>query len=264
MNEKSNILPNTALLWQYRDLVRNLVNKEIKVYYMGTWLGFAWSLASSLVTTLIYIIVFTFVFRSPEPNQTLLLITGLVHWTFFFQLISRSPTMLIANANLIKKVYFPHVLIPFSTLLVALILWLSFLAIFLLFLPLLGGHFTPVLLIYPFYLILFVFFTWGLSMTVAILHADLRDTEHLVGIALQILFWATPIVYPMSFLPAQVHAIVLASPLAEFVVIFRDLFYHQQLPSLGLTVCAVLWTLTSLSLGLWLFSRRLPLVVERL
>ena len=101
-------------------------------------------------------------------------------------------------------------------------------------------------------------------MTVAILHADLRDTEHLVGIALQILFWATPIVYPMSFLPAQVHAIVLASPLAEFVVIFRDLFYHQQLPSLGLTICAVLWTLTSLSLGLWLFSRRLPLVVERL
>ena len=54
-------------------------------------------------------------------------------------------------------------------------------------------------------------------MTVAILHADLRDTEHLVGIALQILFWATPIVYPMSFLPAQVHAIVLASPLAEFI-----------------------------------------------
>ena len=56
----------------------------------------------------------------------------------------------------------------------------------------------------------------------------------------------------------------LASPLAEFIVIFRDLFYHQQLPSLGLTVCAVLWTLTSLSLGLWLFCRRLPLVVERL
>ena len=55
MNEKTNIVPDMALLWRYRDLVRNLVNKEIKVYYMGTWLGFAWSLASSLVTTLVYL-----------------------------------------------------------------------------------------------------------------------------------------------------------------------------------------------------------------
>ncbi len=264
MNEKLNILPTTAPLWQYRDLLFNLVNKEIKVYYMGTWLGFAWSLASSLITTLVYLIVFTYVFRSPEPNHTLLLITGLVHWTFFSQLISRSPTMLIANEGLIKKVYFPRLLIPLSTLLVVLILWLSFLVIFLLLLPLLGGHFTPVLLIYPFYLILFVGFSWGLSMTVAILHVDLRDTEHIVGIALQILFWATPIVYPMSLLPTQAHGIVLASPLAEFIVIFRDLFYGQQLPSLGLTVCAILWTFTSVAFGLWLFSRRLPLVVDRL
>ena len=73
-----------------------------------------------------------------------------------------------SNANLIKKVYFPHVLIPISTLLVALILWLSFLAIFLLFLPLLGGHFTPVLLIYPFYLILFVFCAGSLSPGVSV------------------------------------------------------------------------------------------------
>ena len=264
MNEKINILPSTPPLWKYRDLVRNLVSKEIKVYYMGTWLGFAWSLASSLITTLVYLLVFTYVFRSPEPNHTLLLITGLVHWTFFSQLVSRSPTMLIANEGLIKKVYFPRLLIPLSTLLVVLILWLSFLAIFLLFLPLLGGHFTPVLLVYPFYLVLFVAFTWGLSMTVAILHVDLRDTEHLVGIALQILFWATPIVYPMSLLPTQVRGIVLASPLAQFIVIFRDIFYEQQLPALDLTVYAILWTLTSIAIGLWLFSRRLPFLVERL
>ena len=264
MNETINILRNTPRLWQYRDLVLNLVNKEIKVYYMGTWLGFAWSLTSSLITTLVYLIVFTYVFRSPEPNHTLLLITGLVHWAFFSQLIGRSAAMLIENESLIKKVYFPRVLIPISTLLVVLILWLSFLAIFLLFLPLLGGHFTPVLLVYPFYLILFVAFAWGLSMTVAILHVDLRDTEHLVGIALQIPFWATPILYPMSLLPTQVRGIVLASPLAEFIVLFRNIFYEQQLPSLTLTVCVILWTFTSVAFGLWLFSRRLPSVVEHL
>ena len=264
MTENINTLPSTVPIWHYRDLVRNLVNKEIKVLYMGTWLGFAWSLASSLITTLVYLVVFTYVFRSPQPNHTLLLITGLVHWTFFSQLISRSPAMLIANEGLIKRVYFPHLLIPLSTLLVVLILWLSFLSIFLLLLPLLGGHFTPVLLVYPFYLILFVAFSWGLSMTVAILHVDLRDTEHLVGIALQILFWATPILYPMSFLPTQVRGLVLASPLAEFIVIFRDIFYEQQLPSLDLTVGAILWTFASISFGLWLFSRRLPSVVERL
>ena len=264
MNETVSTAIGMPNLWHYRDLVRNLVAKDIKVRYMGAALGFAWSLVNPLIMTFMYLIIFTYIFRPSLPNFTLYLVTGIVHWTFFSQIIAQSPEILVANAGLIKKIYFPRLLIPLSNLLVNLVLWLIALTVFFMFIPILGGRFSLVLLAYPFYLALFIAFTWGLSLILATLYVDFRDTKHLVEVFLQVLFWSTPILYPLTLVPIRFRDLMLANPLVEFIEIFHSFFYENRLPSPHITLAFGAWTVVSVGLGLWVFNRRVPLLVERL
>lgn len=250
--------------WGYRDLVRNLVAKEIKVRYQGAILGFAWSLMNPLMITLMYLIVFTYVFPSPTPHFALYMVTGLVHWTLFSNLIMQASELLTGNSELLKKIYFPRLLVPFSNLLVNLVLWSMALLIFLLLYPVLGGAAHWALLVYPFYLILFVGFCFGLMLTVCVLYVDYRDLKHIIEVFIQLLFWSTPIVYSLTMLPPKARDLLLLSPLAEFVVIFHDIFWGGTVPGYRITLLFVFWTVASLALGMFLFQRRGARLIERL
>lgn len=250
--------------WEYRDLARNLVVKEIKVRYQGAVLGFAWSLMNPLMITLMYLVIFTYIFRSAQPNHALYLITGLVHWTLFATLISQSPEQLVANAGLLKKIYFPRLLVPLSNLIVNSVLWLMALGVFFVFYVPLGGTLHWALLAYPFYLLLFLGFSFGLMLTFSVLYVDFHDLKHLVEVFIQLLFWTTAILYPLEMVPARFRDIFMLSPLAEFTRIFQDIFWSGVMPSWELTLGFAVWTVLSLALGLWLFYRRGAWLIERL
>lgn len=250
--------------WSYRDLVRNLVSKEIKVRYQGAVLGFAWSLMNPLLITLMYLVVFTYVFRASQPNHALYMITGIVHWTLFSTLVTQAPEQLVGNGDLLKKIYFPRLLVPLSNLIVNSVLWFMALGVFLVLYGPLGGKLHWALLAYPFYLMLFLGFTFGLMLILCVLYVDFRDLKHLVEVFIQLLFWTTPIVYPLSKVPAKARDILLLSPLTEFAHIFQDIFWAGQLPSWGISLGFTAWTLLSLSIGLWLFYRRGAKLIERL
>lgn len=250
--------------WRYRDLLRNLVVKDIKVRYMGASMGFAWSLMNPLITMLMYLFVFGYIFKSTLPHYPLYLITGVLHWTFFSQVIVQSPEILVSNAGLIKKILFPRLLVTVSTLLLNLVLWSMALAVFFVLYHWLGGRLSWVLLLYPFYLALFLLFTWGVSMVLAVLYIDYRDIKHLTEVLIQLLFWITPIAYSYGTIPARLRPIFAISPMTEFTLIFHDLFWSNTLPTVHLTAAFVFWSLASLALGIQLFRRRVPLLVERL
>jgi lipopolysaccharide transport system permease protein len=250
--------------WEYRDLARNLVAKEITVRYQGAWLGFAWSLMNPLLITLMYLFVFTYVFRSDQTHNALYLVTGILHWTLFSTVIGQAPELLVSNSDLLKKIYFPRLLVPLSNLLVNFVLWLMALLIFvLLFIPL-GGQLHWGLLAYPFYLALFLGFNFGIVLTLCVLYVDFRDLKHIVEVVIQLLFWATPIIYPIHLVPARLQVAFMMSPLAEFIEIYHALFWAGRLPSGTLTLAFSAWTAVSLWLGLWLFLRRGARSVERL
>lgn len=250
--------------WSYRDLLRNLVTKEIKVRYQGAALGFAWSLMNPLMIILMYLVIFTYVFPSNQPHYALFMVVGIVHWNLFSLLIMQSSELLVGNAALLKKIYFPRMLVPFSNLLVNLILWFMALGILLALYQLLGGRWRLDLLLYPFYLLLFLGFTFGIMLTLSVLYVNFRDLKHLVEVCIQLLFWATPIIYPLSRVPERFRDIMLASPLTEFIRIFQDFFWGNTLPSLNLSLAFLGWTIFSLGLGLWLFQRRSFRLIERL
>jgi len=251
-------------LWSYRDLVRNLVAKDVKVRYMGAWLGFAWSMVNPLVITLMYLVIFTYVFPSSQPHFSLYLVTGIIHWILFNQVAVESTEALVSNAGLLKKIYFPRLLIPVARLLTNLMLWIGAIGVYIVVYPLLGGHFSLVQLAYPVYLGIYLVFLWGISLILCTLYVDFRDLKHLVEVAIQVLFWSTPIVYPFTRVPERLHTLMLMSPLVEFTRIFQNLFYLDKLPNLKLTAAFVGWTIIVTVLGLWLFNRRVSGLIERL
>ncbi len=130
--------------------------------------------------------------------------------------------------------------------------------------PVLGGQWHWGMLLYPLYLLLLLGFIFGIMLTLCVLYVEFRDLKHLVEVFIQLLFWATPIIYPLTRVPERFRDLMLATPLAEFIRIFQDLFWAGVIPSLKLSLAFVGWTGVSLALGLWLFQRRGALLIERL
>ncbi len=261
---KYNYLLTIRRWWQYRDLLRNLVEKEIKVRYQGAFLGFAWSLMNPLLLSVTYFVVFTIVFKSTMKNYALYMVAGIIHWNLFGVVAAQASDILVENKNLIKKIVFPRVLVPASNLLVNLTLWLMGLVILLILLVPLGGHFSLVLLSYPLFLMLYLVFLFGIQMILSVLYVDFRDLKHLVEVLLMILFWSAPVVYPITRLPAVIRPWLELSPFTEFIMIFESLIYSGHLPPWHLVAYFVTWAGISLGIGSWLFLKRGKWVVERL
>ena len=254
---------NGSLL-EWRDLVRNLVAKEIKVRYMGTALGFAWSLGNPLLVTLTYFVVFTYIFPSRQDRFVLHLATGMLHWTLFSQTVLMGCDWLMANSSLLKKIWFPRMIVPVSGIFGILVFWVAALAVYAgLYLPL-GGPVAPPLLVYPLVLIAYLAFAFGLGLVVCVVHALFRDLKHLVEVALPLLFWATPIIWAPSTLPAGVQPVMALNPLYPFFVAFGDILHDGVWPdAIDLLRCGLSGAVM-LAVGLIVFRRNADRAVERI
>ncbi|MDD2746863.1 MAG: ABC transporter permease [Acidithiobacillus ferrooxidans] len=259
-------LPATGLAryWQYRDLVRNLVIKDLKVRYQGAALGFLWSLGNPLALILLYDFVFTHVFRSDLPHYILYLIIGVLHYNLFSQSVSQSCESLTGASGLIQKIYFPRILVPTASLLFTLALWIIAILILVVLYPFLGGIYHWGLLLYPLALGLYIAFIWGIVLTFSVLQVELRDLKHLVEIALMFGFWFTPIGYDINVLKPTTREIISLNPLTQFMDLFHALLYAGTLPALSHVLIASGWTVATLTVGTILFRRRARHLVEDL
>ena len=250
--------------YAYVDLLRNLVVKEIRIRYMGAWLGFAWSLANPLLTTLTYFVVFTYIMPTGQPRFALYIVTGVVHWGLLAQLVGRSGDWFLDNGGLLRKMRFPHLLIPLANYLAGLSFWLVALVIYFGLFPLLQGEWHAAMLLYPFYLIAFLAMIAGVSLVVSVLQVFYRDVKHLAEVALGILFWMTPIVYRIGGVPEAVGRLIRWNPLVCFFDCFHALLYESRRPTVDDTVQATIWAVVSLTLGLLCYRRVAHRLVERL
>ncbi len=253
-----------ARYWQYRDLVRNLVSASLKVRYQGAALGFLWSLGNPLALILMYYFVFTHVFRSNLPNYILYLVVGILHYNLFSQAVTQSCESLTSASGLLQKIYFPRILVPTASLLFTLTLWLVAIILLFALYPFLGGVYHWGLLLYPFALVLYVAFIWGISLAFSVLQVEFRDLKHLVEIAVMFLFWFTPIAYGIETLSPRIQFVISLNPLTQFMDIFHALLYSGTLPGLKHVAIAFAWTVASLSFGMGLFSSRAARLVEDL
>jgi ABC-type polysaccharide/polyol phosphate export permease len=252
-------------LLQYRSLIWNFAQRDLKSRFKGTAIGWAWSLILPLATLAIYTLVGELFHIQPadfadgrKGNFAVWLVVGLTAWGFFANAVNVSMGALLGTGTLLQKIYFPS----FAPVLGAVIgvmiqsgievgLVLVALCVFA------NVGFTWLLL--PVWIAIFVVFVASAAVLFAIGNIYFRDLAHIVTVGLQLLFYATPILY-QDTLPALkshplLHNLILSNPLTDFVLLFRDLAYGLRLGPLLIWALAVGWTALALALASFVFHR---------
>ena len=192
-------------IYDYREMLKNSVRKELRARYKKSVLGFFWTFLNPLLQLLVYSFVFNQIMSVKAPagqNYTLLIFVGLVPWTCISATINQSTTVIIANANLIKKIYFPRLILPLSMTLTNFInMLLTEIIVFAAVLVL--SPRAPITIAYLFLPIVFLA-VFLLSFSIAVLLSALtvyfRDLEHIFGIITMFWFYLTPVIYPVTLL----------------------------------------------------------------
>lgn len=262
-----------------RELLANLTMREVKGKYRRTFLGQLWSLINPLATMVVYTLVFLFLLRfEPEPGDPsgvegypLWLMCAMLPWTFFTRVVNGGLTSVVSNANLIKKVYFPRMHLPLAIMASTSVTWaleMGVLALVMMFFGSMPLPFIPVILVF---MLLLAMFSVGFAMMLAIVNVHFRDTQHFVGIILQMWMFLTPIIYPLTFVEqraAQVGSWVLdvyrLNPMERFVAVFRNLLYDNRLPALDDTLFCLGAGMIVFLLGYMVFSRNEKRLAELL
>jgi len=180
----------------YREILLNLIRKELKVKYAASVLGAVWSLLNPIV----FLIVFSFVVKvlgNDIPNYPVYLLSGLLAWNLFSAALTTGARSVLDNANLVKKVAFPREILPLSSIGVALVDYVLQLAVLLVVILVFGyGIHVPEIALFPLAFVTLLSVTLALTFWLAALNVRYRDVGHLLNIAILVWFWATPIVYP--------------------------------------------------------------------
>jgi ABC-type polysaccharide/polyol phosphate export permease len=253
----------TRHAFRYRTLVRNLVAKDIKVKYRESFLGLLWSLLHPALMLVVYAFAFKVVLRVQREHYVYFLMAGVLPWTFFSGALVASTQAIIGNAALIRRIYFPRALLPIASVLFNFTQLLLAFAVFIpviLFISDLRPSWTMTLTA-PL-LLLHLIFTIGLAFALSSITVHLRDVAHLTEVLLPLLFWTTPILYPIEMVPPPVRRWMLISPLAAFAVAYQDLLLKAELPHWRLLAVIVAWTLASVGVGYLVFHRLSPRVAE--
>jgi ABC-type polysaccharide/polyol phosphate export permease len=250
---------SVAELFRYRALVKNLVFKDLKLKYRDSVFGAIWSLLNPLLLILVYTLAFKYILRIPMENYAYFLLVGLLPWNFFSSSLIASTQAITGNSNLIRKVYFPRETLPIATVLFTFFQLLLALAVFLPALVLVSGiklHWTA--LLFAPLLLLHLLFTLGVALILATSTVFFRDVSHLTEVAVILLFWMTPIIYPVSMAPSELQTFFKLSPLAAFAIAYQEVLFWGRVPEY--LVVSVLVGATALALfsGHTLFRRYSP------
>lgn len=242
--------------WAYRELLRNLVLRDLRHKYKGSSLGFAWSLLHPLVLATVYTLAFRLIVRIQIEHFPLFLLSGLLPWMFFAAALSASSSAIVDNSPLVRKVAFPRLILPLSAIASQ---FVQFLLTYLVIAPMLvifGVGFSPALLALIPVIALQLIFTAGLGLALSTAYVYARDTRHLLDVALQVWFWITPVVYSASLFPPNLTPLLVVNPMAHFVNAYHTIVVQQQWPGLGSMAALAGFALAAWAVGLLVFERR--------
>ncbi len=288
VDRSAGVMRKLSELWDYRELIRNLVLRDLRTRYKGSPLGYLWTQVAPLLLMLIFWLVFSlFLPASGVAMFPVFLIVGLLPWNFCNEAVSGGSRSVIENASLVKKVFFPREVLP-------LVAVFSSLLNFLLSLPMLflvmavAQYFYPPLrdagrltnfswtfAYLPVLLVIQTIFLAGVALFLSALAVFFRDMVHLIGILLQFWFFLTPVVYSLDSVGGPLARVIRwLNPMASLIEFYREILYGRAvglnlvptpgLPALASVLRVLLTALVVLTLGHWFFQRRSGEFGERL
>lgn len=219
-------------LYQYRELLKTNVKKEIRGKYKGSVLGVLWSFLNPLLMVAVYAIVFPYLMRTTQENYLIFLITGIIPWIFFTTVVTSGCNCVWINGGIIKKVYFPREILPISVVLSALVNFLISCIIILIFVIFGGIGVSAQILWLPVIAIIQSALSLGLLFILSAINVYIKDIEYIVQFIMNLLFYATPIVYDVTMIPERFRWILYLNPMAHFLDAYRAIFYSKTMPDL--------------------------------
>ena len=216
-------------LYNYRELLKTNITKDIGGKYKHSFLGILWSFINPLLQITVYAFVFQVILRSNIENYAVYLCCGLIPWQYFSNIVLRGAAVMVDNGNIIKKVYFPREIIPISVVTAETINFLIATLIIIGFTVIGGVGISKYILFYPIILGVQYVIILAFSFIVSGICVYFRDLQHFIGIILQLLFYATPIVYSQDAIPREYQWILKYNPMTYIINAYRDIFYYQRL-----------------------------------
>ena len=242
-------------LWHYREMIISLVKRDLKGRYKGSAMGFLWTMINPLLQLAVYTFVFSVIMPSGVERFYLFLFVALVPWLFFSTCLSTGTTVIFAQQEMVKKIYFPRQILPISFTISQFVnMLLSFVVIFIV-LIFSGIKFNfkalaclPIIMLIQFILCL------GITFVVSALTVYLRDLEYILSIISMAWMYLTPILYPIENVPEAYRGICYINPMTSIIVEYRDILYSSKVPEMGTLVIAVFMGILLLAIGLVSFE----------
>ncbi len=241
-------------MWQYRELIRNLTMAELKNRYQNTSLGFFWSILNPFLFAMVLWFVFRNLFRQ-EENFAANLLVGIVAWRFFSIGTNSSLYSIVGKPSLVTKVFIPRQILVLSNALSILIS--SFLE-FLVLLPIifiLNKYMPATVFLFPIIHLIFFWLIFGGGLLLSALFVYFRDLNQIWEVLINALFFCSPIIYPLSAVPAYLMPYYMLNPVTQYIVIYRQVLVAGDMPSLkGLIFVIVVGMATYLA-GSFVFNK---------
>jgi lipopolysaccharide transport system permease protein len=249
-------------LLRYWDLVMLFVRRDFVSVYKQTILGPLWYLIQPLLTTIIMTFIFGNVAKLPTDGlpQFLFYMSGTVIWTYFADCITKTSNTFVNNAQLFGKVYFPRLAVPVSILISNLITFAIQFALFLVFMAYFGLRGSAIkpngwLLLSPLLVLMMAGLGLGFGILISSLTTKYRDLRFLVQFGVQLLMYATPVIYPVSAIPERFKIIILANPMTSIVEAFRYAFLGAGSINLDHLAYSFAFMLVAVLVGVVVFNR---------
>ena len=241
-----------------------LVKSEFKLRYQNSFLGYFWTLIKPLLLFGVIYLVFSVFMQSPIPNYPVYLLLGIILWNFFAEATLIGMNSLLAKRDLITKIYFPRSIIIFASTISSLVTLLLNLVIFFIFMLVSGVAVQPEALFFIIYIVELFMIATGVTFFLAAFYLHFRDLQHIWEILLQIGFWLTPIIYPVTIVPLQYHRYIFLNPLARVIEYSRDIFIRHHIPELGLNIVLMLMACTIFGVGYLAFKSQSHNIAEKI
>jgi lipopolysaccharide transport system permease protein len=253
-------------LLTFRDLIANLVIRELKARYKRSILGFLWTLLNPLAMMLVFTIVFTVLMPNNQiPNYPLFLLCGLLPWNFFSAGVMVSINSIVGNADLVKKVYFPREALPLSSVLANLVNFLLALLVLFVVMAVFKSRLSPWIWLLPLVILVQTCFILGIALMLSTVNVFYRDTLMIMDVVMLAWFFLTPIIYPATYLPRSYEIfgytinvqrlIYILNPMASLVAAYRDLLYWGYRTNLDFLFRTAVTAVAVLILGYAVFIR---------
>ena len=223
-------------LYNYRQLLKSNVQKEIRGKYKGSFLGVLWSFVNPLLMTLVYAIVFPLILKNTEPHYVTYLVIGILPWNYFTTVIGQGTNTILVNGGILNFLI--------SCLVMCLFLICS------------GIGFSWNILFFPLILLAQFILLQGIIFITCAINVYVRDLEYIINFIISMLFYATPVLYSASmFSGSKLEWIIKLNPMATIINSYRDIFYYQTMPDIKMLLLVLIAGLVLLYVGLRVFRK---------